>query len=224
MSDRSAALVPAAGVGARLGRGPKAFLRLGERTLLEHVVARLRDVVDEVWVALPAGPSGETEAKRLPAGVHWRPGGATRQESVFRLLEACAAPWVLVHDAARPLAPPEVAERVLRAAREGGAASASLPVHDTLHDVDRDAPLPRDALRVIQTPQAFRRDWLWEAHRRAQDGAWQATDDAQLVRRCERPVALVEGSPWAHKLTGERDLELLRALEQGGRAHTPPPR
>lgn len=217
---RSAALIPAAGVGQRLGRGPKAFLRLGGRTLLEHAVSRLRHLVDEVWVALPE-PASELSgdaAHALPEGVRWRRGGESRQESVRLLLETCEAPWLLVHDAARPLAPSALAERVLRAARASGAASAALPVRDTLHDVARDAPVAREQLRAIQTPQAFRRDWLLEAHARAHRERWTATDDAQLLRRCGRAVALVEGSPFAHKLTGPEDLSLLTQLERGARA------
>lgn len=222
-APRAAALVPAAGGGARLGRGPKATLRLAGATLVEHVLRRLAGQVDVTWVALPAeGRPAGTALEGPPGvsgeGVHFLAGADTRQATVAVLLAACRATWVLVHDVARPLAPPDLHAAVLAAARHDGAATAALPVADTLHDLDSDRPVPRDRLRSIQTPQAFRTDWLRDAHARAAREGWQATDDAGLVRACGRSVTLVEGSPFAHKLTGAADLDLLGRLAEGDRA------
>lgn len=210
-----AALIPAAGVGARLGLGPKAFVRLAGRTLLEHAVALFDGVADEIVVAVPAGR--EEEARALAPRARVLTGGVSRQETVARLVAASDAAWLLVHDAARPFTPAEVVLRVLEAARVTGAATAALSVADTLHDVGRDAPVPRDALRAVQTPQGFARATLEAAHRHALAAGLDATDDTQLVRAAGGTVALVAGSPWSHKLTGPDDLGWLEALARARR-------
>jgi 2-C-methyl-D-erythritol 4-phosphate cytidylyltransferase len=215
-----AALVPAAGVGRRLGRGPKAFLRVGGRTLLEHAAALFEGLADALVVAVPAGR--EAEARSLLPGATVVAGGEERQETVARLLAATDAAWLLVHDAARPFTPRAVAERVLAAAREAGAASAALPVTDTLHDTETDRPVPREPLRAVQTPQGFAREVLADAHRAARAAELRATDDAQLVRAAGGRVALVAGSAWSAKLTGPEDLAWLEALARARQAAATP--
>jgi 2-C-methyl-D-erythritol 4-phosphate cytidylyltransferase len=215
-----AGLIPAAGSGLRLGRGPKAFVRIDGRTLIERAARLLAPFVDALVVAVPPGREAEArqalEASLASGGrtieVTVVAGGATRQATVERLILACEADWLIVHDAARPFTPADVVERVLSAARASGAATAGLAVADTLHDLERDVPVPREALRAVQTPQAFARSLLLEAHRHGREAALLATDDAGLVRALGRPVAWVEGSPWSHKLTGPGDLPWLEAL------------
>jgi 4-diphosphocytidyl-2-methyl-D-erithritol synthase len=161
---RVAGLLPAAGSGSRLGRGPKAFLELEGKTLLAHAAETLATVCAEVVVAVPAGRLDDAHA--LLPGAYIVAGGSSRQETVRLLLDATPdATHVIVHDAARPFTPVRVVQAVLEAAHEHGAASAALPIADTLHDTRTNAPLERDALRAIQTPQAFRRALLAEAHR-----------------------------------------------------------
>jgi 2-C-methyl-D-erythritol 4-phosphate cytidylyltransferase len=215
-----AALVPAAGSGRRLGLGPKAFLRVGGRTLLEHAAALFDGLADDLIVAVPAGR--EDEARDLVPRAVVIAGGEERQETVERLQEATTASWLVVHDAARPFTPGSVVARVLAAAREAGAASACLAVADTLHDVQADVPVARDVLRAIQTPQAFSREVLADAHRIARAAGRSATDDAQLVRAAGGRVTLVEGSPWSTKLTGPDDLAWLEALARARRATIAP--
>lgn len=216
-----AALIPAAGAGQRLGLGPKAFIGLGGVTLLERAFALLAPYAEELIVAVPAGY--EEEARRLAAPteiagggaarhVTVLRGGATRQATVERLLAATDATWIVVHDAARPLTPPEVVAHVLEAARRHGAATAVLPVADTLHDMAANLPVAREGLCTVQTPQAFSRSILQRAHVSARQASRQATDDAQLVRALGHPVATVHGSPWSHKLTAPDDLPWLEAL------------
>lgn len=221
-----AALIPAAGQGTRLGAGPKAFVRVAGRTLIEHAVRLLAPFAGELAVAVPADRVAEARAVLDDAG-SWLgevdvpdgpprilvvPGGADRQDTVERLLDATSARWLLVHDAARPLTPPAVVARVLEAMRTSGAATAGIAVADTLHDLQRDRPVPRDTLRAVQTPQGFEREVLVEAHRAARAERRVATDDANLVRALGRRVAWAEGSPWSHKLTHPADRTWLEAL------------
>ena len=213
-----AALIPAAGSGTRLGRGPKAAVTVGGRSLLAWAVEALAPQVAEVVVALPAGL---TLPPDVPAGVRVISGGETRQGSVRRLLEAVDAEYVLIHDAARPFLSADIIRAVEAAVRRSDAATVALPVADSLVRGGEAAGaasafwvqgVPREDLWAIQTPQGFRRALLLDAHRRAEVEGVAATDDAGLVARLGRPVELVEGDPRLLKVTRAGDLALAEAL------------
>ncbi len=208
MSREVGALLAAAGSGTRLGRGPKALVEVGGRTLLDLALAALAPYVDEVVVAVPPGALGVWPQR---PGVAYVEGGATRQESVHALARAASARYVLVHDVARPFLPAEVVTRVVAAVRRHGAATAALAVADTVVTAAGEE-LDRSLLRAVQTPQAFERELLLAAHESAAAAGVTATDDAALVRRLGREVALVEGSPLLMKVTRPEDLVLAEAL------------
>lgn len=211
----------------RAGAGPhgrKQYVALeGVPVLLRALTAFERvAAVDEIVVVVPEEDVAWVEAEWLaPRRGRQRlvavAGGASRQESVAR---GCAAlspscRWIIVHDGARPLVTPAVIERVLEGARSTGAAVCGLPVTDTIKRVDEAGrvveTLPRESLRAIQTPQAFRRDILERAH--AQEDLLAAvTDDAALVERLGVPVIVVEGDPANMKLTVPADLDRARQL------------
>jgi 2-C-methyl-D-erythritol 4-phosphate cytidylyltransferase len=220
---RTAAIVPAAGRGKRLGAGRAKALRLLDGTpLLVHVTRTLASssYVDLVVVAAP--PDDVLEVHDLLAGEHQGAdlvvveGGSTRQESVRRALAALpgGVDQVLVHDAARPLVPVELIDRVITAVRGGAAAVVpGVAVVDTVKRV-QDArvveTLDRSALRAIQTPQGFRRDVIEAAHLAAPaSDAMAPTDDAALVEATGIPIAVVPGDEAAFKVT--RPLDLLLA-------------
>lgn len=241
------ALVPAAGLGTRLGAGPKAFLDLGGRALLEWSVAALAAVVDEVVVAVPPGHEARAEAilARMAAAARGRPdgaaigaagmgarlraivGGSTRQATVAALALAARHDLVVVHDAARPFLDEATLRRCLGAARATGAASVATPVQDTLIEVASGASVDREPLRAVQTPQAFARSLLLEAHEAAARAGTTATDDAGLVRLAGHAVALVPGGAHLFKVTTEADLLVARAyarsLADGDGAAAPDP-
>lgn len=201
-------LLPAAGSGERLGRGPKALLEVGGRSLLDWALAAFA-WADERLVALPTGYSFERP------GVRFLEGGKTRQESVYNLLLEATGDLVLVHDVARPFLARAVAHRVLEAVRQHGAATPATPVPDTLIRDEAEfygSVVPREAYRLVQTPQGFRRELLLEAHRKAREAGLEATDDAQLVLALGHPVALVEGDRRAFKITYPDDLMLAEGL------------
>ncbi len=220
LKPRVTALIPAAGSGERLGMGPKAFVQLAGRSLLERAIASFANV-DEVIVALPESHLDT----QLPAHVRCVSGGLTRQESVKNLLEAASHEIVLIHDAARPFLPIEIIQAVIDAVLEVGAATTALPAADTL--VLEDARkmwgnlLDRSSIHAIQTPQGFKRKLLLEAHERARLEGFAATDDAGLVARLGWPVALVAGDPRLFKVTRPGDYALAEAFARvwnGGEA------
>lgn len=210
MVDRVAVLVPAAGSGERLGLGPKAFVELGGRPLLAWTLDSLGSWADEVVVAVPPGTL--EAATSLAPNALVVTGGATRQDTVRAMLDRVSAEWVLVHDAARPFLPADVRDRVVAAARSSGAATASVPLRDTVVDSLTGATVDRDRLRAVQTPQVFRRELLARAHERARGVNETATDDTALVRRLGHEVILAEGSSWLLKITTPEDLQLAAGL------------
>jgi 2-C-methyl-D-erythritol 4-phosphate cytidylyltransferase len=212
------AVLVAAGRGERLGEDrPKAFARLGELPLLAEPLRRLdeSEPVDGIVVVAPAGweePSillaEQIGASKVSACV---PGGATRADSVRAGLDEVPddAAVVLVHDAARPLLPPEVVDRLLAALGEGfDGAVPGLPVSDTVKRTAEGVvveTLARDELVAVQTPQAFTASVLRAAFAAHADLSL-ATDCASLVEAAGGRVKVVPGDERLLKVTTRADL------------------
>ncbi|MFM6930840.1 MAG: bifunctional 2-C-methyl-D-erythritol 4-phosphate cytidylyltransferase/2-C-methyl-D-erythritol 2,4-cyclodiphosphate synthase [Novosphingobium sp.] len=218
----TAAVVVAAGAGLRAGQSlPKQFASWRGKPVVRHSVERLaRRGIAPIVVCIPAG--GTDLAAKALAGldVLFVTGGATRQASVWAGLEALAAhapQRVLIHDAARPLIPDALLDRLDAALRTDKAAIPVLPVVDSLTHAEggyMGAPAPREALRRAQTPQAFDFAAILAAHR-SWTGAPDAGDDAQIAQAAGIPVALVEGDEALHKLTFAEDFAALPAVRIG---------
>jgi 2-C-methyl-D-erythritol 4-phosphate cytidylyltransferase len=214
------AVVAAAGSGERLGLDrPKAFARLRDLPLLAESLARLDDSdwVDGVVVAAPAGweepailLAEEIGAGKVSACVR---GGTTRTASVRAALAEVPpdAVAVLVHDAARPLLPGALVERVLAPLSEGwDAVVPAVPLADTIKRVRGDevvGTVDRSDLVAAQTPQAFVADVL----RAALAAAGDSTDCAALVEAHGGRVRVVAGDPRLRKVTTRDDLELVQS-------------
>ena len=222
------ALIVAAGRGERLGSGrPKALVMLSGRPMLEWSVDALRQVpaVERIVVALPEG-----ELEAAPAGTIGVVGGATRSESVRAALAAAgggvvgpgavgAIDAVIVHDAARPLASPELFERTLAELddEDCDAAIAAVPVSDTIKQVAGDgrtvqSTLERGRLWAVQTPQVFRRAALERALEAPGDVLASATDDAWLIERAGGVVRVVRSDAGNLKVTSPTDLRVAEML------------
>ncbi len=212
--------MPAFGRGVRMG-ADKLWLDVAGRPLVAWTVAAVAaagcfDAVcivapEERWDALrhTAAAAGIADLRLVEGGDH-------RQDSVRAGLAALpGSELVLVHDAARPLCPPEVFRRVLDAAREHGAVTAAVPVVDSIKRVDADgrivATLDRAELVAVQTPQGFRSEVLVAAHRRALADGVRADDDCALVERLGREVRTVMGDPQNLKVTRPADIDAVRA-------------
>lgn len=211
-------LVPAAGLGVRLGPGaPKALRLLADEPLLVHAVRGLREVPEVGPVVVAAPPAEVDEVTQLLSAyrVVVVAGGAERVDSVGLALAALplGVELVLVHDAARCLTPPVVFSLVVAALRAGAEAVLPvLPVHDTVKRVDGEVVLetvPRVHLRTAQTPQGFRRAVLAAAHA---GGGGRHTDDAGMVEAMGGRVVTVPGHEEAFKVTRPLDLLLAEAV------------
>lgn len=214
------AVVPAAGQGERMG-AKKQDLRLGGRSLL-HLTLGVFEATPAVTGVVVAVPPEDVAAwrRRLARLSKVRAvvaGGAVRQESVAQGLAALPeeAALVVVHDGVRPFVTPPLIEAVIAEARASGAATAGLPLTETVKrglDGWVKETVEREGLFTIQTPQAFRVGLLVEAHARARAEGFSGTDDAVLVERLGHPVRLVPGLPTNLKITRPEELELARAL------------
>ena len=208
------ALLVAAGRGERLGTGgPKAFVMLGGRPMLQWSIDALStvDEVERIVVALPPGV-------QAPAGTIGVPGGDARSQSVRAALrEAGDADVVLVHDAARPMVTAELIRDCLEAlaTHDCDAAIAATPVTDTIKESRGEEvvrTLDRSCLWAVQTPQVFTRQALERALDCADEDLAAATDDASLVESGGGTVRLVPAPRENMKVTTPLDLRVAELL------------
>ena len=225
-APRVGAIIVAAGSSQRMGGLDKVFMPVAGRPLLAWTVSAFEEtpLVSEIVVAVRRQAIQEGRALAQREG--WRKvsqvcrGGVRRQDSVREALwRMTKCDWVLVHDGARPCIGPSILEGVLEAARETGAATLGLPVHDTVKRADSAGrvveTLDRTGLWLVQTPQAFRYATLWAAHEQAGE---EATDDAALVERLGVPVVILPGSPQNVKVTVPADLQAVELWLARGKA------
>jgi 2-C-methyl-D-erythritol 4-phosphate cytidylyltransferase len=226
-----AVILPAAGLGTRMGRGSaektgtsrKQFMLLEGSPILMHTVRKFAacDRVTEIVVAVRTEDLdwvGELLATEFaPARVRAVAGGNSRQQSVENGLSALNhdAELVAVHDAVRPFIDLETIHKAFDEAAESGAAIVGVPVVDTVKQVSRStgkvkirATIPREKLVLAQTPQVFRRDLLERAFQMARDDGFIGTDEASMVERLDVEVNVVLGTDRNIKITKPGDMEL----------------
>jgi 2-C-methyl-D-erythritol 4-phosphate cytidylyltransferase len=232
------AIIPAAGKGYRMkGEVPKQFLLLAGKPVLIHTLQKLARssvdalvvVVSEERMAFTRNLLGEEKIEK-PFKV--LAGGLERQDSVRAGLNAldndCSL--VLIHDAVRPFVRQDMVEAVIKAAEKAGAATLAIRPADTIKlsptlqsygDGARNGQdkvmknLPREHLWQIQTPQAFHKDLIIQAHKKALAEGYLATDDSELVERMDHEVVIIEGDPLNLKITGPEDMIIADAILRG---------
>jgi 2-C-methyl-D-erythritol 4-phosphate cytidylyltransferase len=227
-SPRHFALIPAAGVGARMGSAqPKQYVALAGKPMLQHVldtfaaassIAHTFVVVsaDDGYIGglLAAAPQFAQRVTLL------RNGGATRHESVLNGLHAMREhvgddDWVLVHDAARPGLTESLLDKLMQALHDDAVGGLlALPVVDTLkrsEDSRAAATVPRNGLWAAQTPQMFRYALLKSALEQADD----VTDEASAIEALGLQPKLVEGSQRNFKVTLPHDIDLANLYLKG---------
>jgi 2-C-methyl-D-erythritol 4-phosphate cytidylyltransferase len=220
-APRYFALIPAAGVGARMAAsGPKQYLHLGGKPMLRHTLDAFlsSERISHTFVVVSAD-DGQIDAVAPAHGVSvLRCGGASRMESIRNGLAAMAAvanpvrddDWVLVHDAARPGLNRELIDKlILEVGAHPVGGLLALPVVDTVKRAAGAAvsTISRDGLWLAQTPQMFRLGLLREALAAATDAA-AITDDASAVEAIGHAPMLVEGHPRNLKVTLPLDIRI----------------
>jgi 2-C-methyl-D-erythritol 4-phosphate cytidylyltransferase len=227
--SRIAAVVPAAGLGTRMGADvPKQFHELDGVPLIIFTLRRLAAcaAITEFLIATRVDDvvSLEDRVARAALGkparvVH---GGDTRHQSVANALAQVdpSTEIVVVHDAVRPLVTREQLDRVIREARARGAAILGIPAIDTVKEVKRaslpadvaliSATIPRERIVLAQTPQAFSYSLLRDAFRKAEQDGVTASDEAAIVERFGHDVFVVLGSERNLKITRPADMDLAR--------------
>jgi len=226
------AIIVASGEGKRMG-GPisKTFLPIAGRPLVLRTLDRFfstRSVEKVVVVVAEKDIRRGQELIQSDPNLRHRPwllqaGGASRQESVRHGLEKLGLDCeiVAIHDGARPFISAALIDRCVDEASRSGAAVIGVPVRDTIKVVSADhwvkATPARDTLWEIQTPQAFRKELIVEAHNWGRLQAIEATDDAMLVEQMGQPVFLLEGERTNIKITIPEDVLLAEALLREGR-------
>ncbi len=232
--SRIAAILPAAGLGTRMGaETPKQFLDLDGMPLVIFTLRRLAacEAITGFFIATRAEEMASLERSvaqlRLRRPVRVVRGGGTRQESVANALAEVPTDTeiVLVHDAVRPFVTREQVERVIAEARARRAVILGIPAMDTVKEVKRaslpedvaliTSTIPRERVVLAQTPQAFSYALLKEAFERARQDGVTASDEAGLVERLGYDVHVVLGSERNIKITRPADMDLARFyLEQ----------
>jgi 2-C-methyl-D-erythritol 4-phosphate cytidylyltransferase len=222
---RIVAIIAAAGQGRRLAAAvAKQYLSVGGMPILARTLKIFDDnalvegivlaVGVDQWQAMEERVLRPFPCRKLLHVVH---GGAERQESVARALEAVSpgCEVVVIHDGVRPLLSQEVLTAVIEAARRSGAAMAAVPARDTVKEVEAGlvrATLDRSRIWLAQTPQAFFTDFIRRAHEGAKREGIQGTDDAALVERLGISVEVVRGSEENIKVTTAADLIFAEAV------------
>lgn len=217
------AVLVAAGDGTRLAADvPKALVPLKGMTLVERCLAAIEASGAFSGIVLACGKAWLDEAESLVKqrfGSRGRAiaGGASRQESVRNALDRLGreAGAIVVHDAARPLAMPELFTRALNGLERAAGAVCAVRVTDTIKRTTGDVisgTLERGSLWRVQTPQAFRLDALLDAHAEATKDGFVGTDDATLLERHGQTVIVVPGDDRNLKITTPGDLAVAEAL------------
>ncbi len=220
---RCTIIIPSAGVGERYGEKiPKQYCELNNIPVLIRTLLTI-DMVDEIDnMIIPIDPEWQSfiDSKlikhKIRKQVIFVKGGKHRLDSVYNALlldEAINSNIIIVHDAVRPAATPELFFRIIEATQEYDAAIPIVKLKDTIKVIDKDGfvnkTLSRDTLRAIQTPQGFKSDILVKAYKNAISNNIFANDDAELVEKLGIKVKAIDGEPYNIKLTEPTDKIIL---------------
>ncbi len=218
---RFIALIPAAGVGERMGTSmPKQYAHLAGKPMLQHVMETFSSssLISHTYVVVSANDAYISDLPALPRTTILKCGGAARQDSVTNGLLAIASEtedddWILVHDAARPGLTHDLLDKLIAFVKDDAVGGfLALPMVDTIKRSDghgrSEMTVERSALWSAQTPQMFRYAQLLQALQQAQ----QVTDEASAIEAMGHRPKLVEGSARNFKVTLPQDLLLAELI------------
>jgi 2-C-methyl-D-erythritol 4-phosphate cytidylyltransferase len=199
----------------------KLLLPLLDKPLLAWTLSAAKASGAIRWIGLIGQPDDFQDFKEIVVSlamtksVHFIPGGITRQESVYKGLQAlpAVAERVLIHDGARCLITPTLFDRCAKEIFQCSGLIAAVPVKDTIKVVEPatrliSGTLDRQHLWAAQTPQGFEVERLTQCHMEGQRQGWEVTDDAALFEQCGYPVNVLEGEETNLKVTTPVDLAI----------------
>lgn len=212
-------LIPAAGRGRRMGSSRnKLLLTLLDKPLIAWTFLAAEVSTHIQWMGVICQQEDRTDLQEivsnlsLTKSVHFIPGGATRQDSVYNGLQSlpAIAQHVLIHDGARCLATPDLFDRCAEAILHCQSLIAAVPVKDTIKVVEPHTHMitntpDRHQLWAAQTPQGFEVGRLQQCHAEGRRRGWEVTDDAALFEQCQLPVQIIEGEETNLKITTPMD-------------------
>ena len=221
------AIIAAAGCGNRIGGSIcKQFIEIKKKPIIVHTLEKFRqsELIDSIVIVVPKewyryATVDLIEKYNISKVEHVVIGGATRQESVYNALRALNedVSTVVIHDAVRPLISLDLLNEVINKGIATGAAVLAVPVHDTLKKVSGNIiahTLNRDSVWLVQTPQVFKKELIFNAYQQAFFNCITATDDSELIEYLGHPIHVVAGSRANIKITTQEDLELAEILIQ----------
>ena len=217
---KTIAIIPAGGAGKRMGGGvPKQYLSLAGVPILVHTlrVFQCSPLIDEILLVVPKKdiPDVQRDLVRrysISKVALVVPGGRERQDSVANALAHLRDEHelIVIHDGVRPFVTEALIERVVAGATEFGSVTVGVPIRDTVKMVDASGEVvktvSREGLWQTQTPQAFRREVILAAYRKAEMDGFYGTDDASLVERTGIPVRMISGDGDNIKVTMPEDM------------------
>lgn len=225
---KSFALIPAAGMGKRMGASiNKQYLQLHGMPIVARTISVFEQspLIDAIYLVIPSEEIPycreyivEAYGYTKVAGII--PGGKERQNSVMNGLRALRDSVddddvVLIHDGVRPLITGELIAESIRTARTNDGALVAVPCKDTIKTVRSglvvDTP-PRESLWQAQTPQTFCFGRIFNAHQSAEAAGFIGTDDASLIERTGGDVRIIQGDYRNIKITTPEDLLLAEAF------------
>lgn len=225
---KSIALIPAAGMGKRMGTSiNKQYLQLNGRPILARTIAvfEASPLIDSIYLVIPSDEipycrEYVVEACGFRKVAAIIPGGKERQNSVMNGLNAMRehvsdCDIVLIHDGVRPLVTENLLQESITTARLHDGALVAVPVKDTIkmvQDTIVSSTPPRESLWQAQTPQSFRFGKIYQAHLSAEADGFSGTDDASLIERTGGEVHIVQGTYLNIKITTPEDLILAEAF------------
>jgi 2-C-methyl-D-erythritol 4-phosphate cytidylyltransferase/2-C-methyl-D-erythritol 2,4-cyclodiphosphate synthase len=209
-------VIVAAGTGSRFASDiPKQFIKLRGKPLINWSIDMFSSIaeISEIVVVLPLDEDLWKPFWKPSEKVRIVPGGIRRQDSVLEGLRALDShTWVLVHDAARPLVSPGIVHRVMKGTEETGAAVPVVSVRDTVKRISSESfvsgTVPRDDLKMSQTPQGFRLDILEEVLSSATD----VTDECSAMEQAGHEILAINGDIRNMKLTDPSDFAIVESL------------
>jgi 2-C-methyl-D-erythritol 4-phosphate cytidylyltransferase len=221
------AIIAAAGYGKRIGGSIyKQFLEIKKKPIIAHTLEKFRqsELIDSIVIVVPKDwyryATADLIVKYNISKVNQVViGGATRQESVYNALKVLSEEisTVVIHDAVRPLIRLDLLNEVISKGIATGAAVLAVPVHDTLKKVSGSIiahTLNRDSVWLVQTPQVFKKELIFNAYQQAFFNCITATDDSELIEYLGYPIHVVAGSLTNIKITTQEDLEFAVILIQ----------